>query len=74
MCLFSPLLIERESLAVGPASLALIDKMESFCRGAVAADYQPRFTINVHHLIAAGVGNAELVDDALQIRCVLSVP
>jgi hypothetical protein len=64
-CVSFPLVFERESLAMGPDTLALIDKVESFSRGIASKGHIPRFTIMVQLLIAASIGSALLVDAAL---------
>jgi hypothetical protein len=64
-CVFSPAVFERETLAMGPATLDLIDQIEVFSRGITAKEYQPRFTTKAKLMIAACIGNAELVEHAL---------
>ena len=65
-CVFAPLVIERESLAMGPATLELVDKIVVKSKGIAAQETQPRFTIIAKILIAACIGNAVLVDQALR--------
>ena len=50
---------------MGPQTLALVDKIEAFSRGITAKEYQPRHTTKVKLLIAACIGNAELIAYAL---------
>ena len=50
---------------MGPDTLALIDKVESFSRRIASKGHIPRFTIMVQLLIAASIGSALLVDAAL---------
>jgi hypothetical protein len=65
-CVCAPVVFERETLAMGPATLAWVDKVEAFSRGITAKAYQPRFTIKAQLLIAACIGNARMVADALR--------
>jgi hypothetical protein len=62
---FSSLVIDRESSATGPPTLALIDKIEAYSRGITANERQTRFSIKAPLLIAAYVGNAQLAASGL---------
>ncbi len=63
-CVFSPLVLERESLAIGPKSLALINTIEAQSRGSGSLVHLTSFTIITRLLIAACTGNAVLAREA----------
>ena len=63
-CVFSPLVLERETLAMGSASLALVDKIVMKSGGFTAKRALTRFTLLAKILIASSNGNAVLAEQA----------
>jgi hypothetical protein len=64
-CVFYPMVVERESLAIGKNSEALIDVVEAASRGIMSSARLSRFTIKVRLLRAVCIGNRRLVEDAI---------
>ena len=68
-CEFYPLVLERETLAFGPKTLELIDRIESFSKSLASSARMPRFTMKARLLVEVCKGNARLADLASRKDC-----